>query len=517
MGKHTFSTDNDQHDPKIFKESLGSFGTTTLPGGNQLTELQTKIRQGVKHVELHLASAGKGQFGAQDVPDKYGQEQRRTIMQLAKLNKQTLSVHGTFDVVSFSGIGQGGFDEAQRLNSMREIDETIKFASETAKNGAVVFHLQGDAISNDRSELNLSKNYLEWLKKNKPDEYKKVKKEYYDANNLSRKFVSNIEKEKEIRDEFENLKNKNKSKYEKYLNLAKNNKEKRNAWEYYYMEKDVEKRKLSPDRSPMVLVGDKISGVERQQEFIDLNILKTEKGLTKNDKEILKKINLNLGNINMTDFQKTQAIFTNGIPDDFKNKITKKEFTNLKNKLLITYDGIFSKEDNSLSHADETFMKKLTQHQIDLVELQKEDLETNKLINEESVNQILEIDKNEREIVIQIQKAKELGDKVKLIELKKKLSGGLDAKDEIELNSIIEKYKKTKKITPQEEKRYNELEYKASNSGILMQKLKIKQKIGDVGYDKLEKYNEMVSKLNEQKKKLQEQKDNISAVTDVIF
>ncbi|MEC8339069.1 MAG: hypothetical protein VXZ40_00460, partial [Nanoarchaeota archaeon] len=89
MAEHNFSSSNDQHDPKEFRESFGSFGTTTQPGANQLTELQAMVRRGVKHVELHLAGRGKGNFGAQDVPDKYGFEQRRTIMQLAKLNNQT--------------------------------------------------------------------------------------------------------------------------------------------------------------------------------------------------------------------------------------------------------------------------------------------------------------------------------------------------------------------------------------------------------------------------------------------
>ena len=61
MAKHSQSSDYDQHDSKVFKETLGTFGTTTKPGGNQLQELQAKVRQGVKHVELHLGSSGKGE------------------------------------------------------------------------------------------------------------------------------------------------------------------------------------------------------------------------------------------------------------------------------------------------------------------------------------------------------------------------------------------------------------------------------------------------------------------------
>lgn len=244
MVKQTQLSDSDQFDPKVFKESLGSFGTTTKPGGNQLQELQAKVRQGVKHVELHLASTGKGQFGVQDVPDKYGFEQRRTIMQLAKLNEQSLSVHGTFDVTSFSGLGQGGFDDSQRLNTMKEIDETIKFAAETAKSGAVVFHLQGEPLSTDKGELNISKSYLNWLKEQAKtdDKYKKelinLKENYFTANPLNRQFVSDPEKAKDIRNEFKELKTTNPNLYNKYVNEVGNE---NSAWEKYYQDQVEEK------------------------------------------------------------------------------------------------------------------------------------------------------------------------------------------------------------------------------------------------------------------------------------
>ena len=32
----------DQNDPKTFRESFGTLGTTTVPGENQLTQLQAK-------------------------------------------------------------------------------------------------------------------------------------------------------------------------------------------------------------------------------------------------------------------------------------------------------------------------------------------------------------------------------------------------------------------------------------------------------------------------------------------
>ncbi len=155
MGNEKFSSTINQHDPKEFRESFGSFGTTTNPNArDHLSELQAMVRRGVKHVEIHLAGTGKGNFGVQDVPDKYGFEQKRTIMQLAKLNNQTLSVHANFNTTSFSGLTQRGFDEAERANNIRELDESLKFAAETAKGGAVVFHIQGDMPSS-RGNLNV--------------------------------------------------------------------------------------------------------------------------------------------------------------------------------------------------------------------------------------------------------------------------------------------------------------------------------------------------------------------------
>ncbi|RMD45258.1 hypothetical protein D6829_02785, partial [Candidatus Pacearchaeota archaeon] len=329
MADHRYSTDIDQHDPKIFRESLGSFGTTTKPGGNQLQELQTKVRQGVKHVELHLMGTGKGQFNVQDVPDKYGFEQRRTIMQLAKLNKQTLSVHGSFDVTSFSGLTQNGFDDSIRLNSMKEIDETVKFAAETAKGGAVVFHIQGDNLSNDRSELNISRTYLKWLKKNRPDEYERLKENYFNQSNLNRLFVNNPEKEKEVREEFEDLKTHDIEKYNYYVNKAKSSKENKSPWELYYLERDIEKRKLTPDREPMVLLGNKIIGVQRQNEFVDIKKLTSKNHFNQNEIEILNNLGISVGNITIEDYQKAEAIFTNGVPENLKLKINEEDFFKL--------------------------------------------------------------------------------------------------------------------------------------------------------------------------------------------
>lgn len=520
---HNNNSDFDQHDPKVFKETLGSFGTTTKPGGNQLVELQTKVRQGVKHVELHLASQGKGQFGVQDVPDKYGFEQRRTIMQLAKLNEQTLSVHGTFDVVSFSGLGQSGFDESQRLNSMKEIDETLKFAAETAKGGAVVFHIQGDPIGTDRGELNLSKGYLEWLQKNKPDEYKKIKKDYFDQNYLKRKFVNNPENEKEVKERFNDLVKKNPTKYNEYMSKAKSSSENREAWEYYYMDEYMKKQKLSPDMNPLVMVGDKITGVERQQEMVDLKVLNSGK-FDAAEKNIFANLGIHLDSLSIDDFQKAQAVFTNGIPDELRGKVSESDYKKLKDKVLITYDQVLKDEDFLQAQADKTFQKKLIGTQIEMMELQKEDFQANYVANEQYLSQIKELKRRKNQISKQIIAAKNLGDLNKVQELRAELNGHVDEKLQKEMEEIADKVNSGK--VPNEEERqkliarYQEVDAEmraTATAGVLREEMQIMHQIGQLEYQKLEKYDETIAQINEQKRKLTEQAGDVKAITDETF
>ncbi len=405
MVKESFSPQYDQHDPKLFKESLGSFGTTTKPGGNQLQELQAKIRQGVKHVELHLAGTGKGQFNVQDVPDKYGFEQRRTIMQLAKLNKQSLSVHGTFDVTTFSGLGNNGFDEALRANSVKEIDETIKFAAETAKGGAVVFHLQGDGVATNRSEQNLSKEYLEYLKNNKDPklkaEYDRIRKDYFSKNPMHRRFVENIEQEKEVRDEFSKLNYQQKLKFEEKAKTSG-----LNPWEEYFYEKNLDKMKLSPDLSPLIVVGDKIQQVDRRQEFIDIDVItgKSNVKLNEYEKNLLKSMGIDLEKkFNIQDYQKATAYFTNGLPREFKGKISEKDFNSIQKKILVEYGNLLEKNDFMQAHADKEFFDKLNNTQIEMTQMQKRHLETKYEMFKDDIKKVKQLEEENRNLIDKIE------------------------------------------------------------------------------------------------------------------
>ena len=472
MAKQTFSSDLDQNDPKHFRESLGSFGTTTKPGGNQLQELQAKVRQGVKHVELHLSGKGKGQFGQQDVPDKYGFEQRRTIMQLAKLNNQSLSVHASFDVVSFSGLGQGGFNEAERATNIRELDESVKFAAETAKQGAVVFHIQGDPITTSRSELNLSKRYLDWLKENRPEEFERLNKEYFDKNPLHRKFVDNIDQEYEVKKEFENLKKTNPQKYQQYVEEAKQSRENKQPWEYYYLHKTIEKNKVSPDISPLIVVGDKISQVERNREFIDIDYFKNnaQKQLTKDEKQILENLGIPVNSqFSEQDYFKATSIFTNGLPKEYENKVSKEEFNKLKNKILVTYDKLLDNNYNLQGQADKEFYDKLNRTEVELAKLQKENLNKKYEIYKDQLKDIKQLDQKRQELVSKIEEKGE--------------------------NESIKK----------------ELE------NINMQRQRLIHTMDINEYQELSQYDEKISQLNKKITETQEQIGNVQAITDETF
>lgn len=530
MAKESFSPEYDQHDPKVFKETLGSFGTTTTPGQNQLQELAQKVRQGVKHVELHLASTGKGQFGVQDVPDKYGFEQRRTIMQLAKLNQQTLSVHANFETTSFSGLGQGGFDDAARLNAMKEIDETLKFAAETAKQGAVVFHIQGEPLSTDRGELNLSKDYIQWLEKNRPDEYKRIKEKYFTANPLDREFVSDPDKEKEIKKEFGELKEKDPQTYNKYISQFGSADK---AWVGFYQDKVEEKRKLSPDMQPLVVIGDKLGQTQRSQDIVNIDTFK-ENNFTSKEREMLNALQIDSQYFDISTVQRAQAFFANEIPRELRGKFSEDDFNRLKSKVLITYEDILKDNNYLQAQADEAFHKKLLDFQIQSFKLQEQDLDQNYNIHEDHLKDIKNLEREEKDLYNQIIKAKQQGDKKKVRELKVRLNGGLNESEESEMNSLQQRAKelqeKAQNITqdsPEMRQIYSEFQdvnskierlgQKAQHSGIQLEKHMLMSRVGQIEYQKLERYDEMKSQISEKIKELSNQKKDVKAVTDVSF
>jgi len=520
MVKHSFSPDSDQHDPKIFKESLGSFGTTTVPGDNQLTALQAKVRQGIKHVELHLASRGKGQFNQQDVPDKYGFEQRRTIMQLAKLNQQTLSVHGTFDVNSFAGLGQGGFDESQRANAMKEIDETLKFAAETAKSGAVVFHLHETALPTPPGELNLPKKYIEKLKNSKDPklraEYDEIMKKHLNNDIFARQFQDNPDLEDELKVKYSNLDANEKKRLKDLFHIT--------DWKSYFMYNKNEQIKLEQEGQPFVVVGSSLARVQRNQDLVNVNAINNlNSRLNEKELDYLKKkgISVDIKQLDVDDFQKIQATFSNGLPSEGTENLTKEEFESLRKKLVVKYEDLLTKNNRMKSLADKEFFQKNLDMQIKLTELQRADFETNYITKEDYLDKIRNIRKKKRELASEIREAKARGDEKRVLQIKKELNGGLTEEEQRETDSLINKLQSG--VMPENErqksiKRYQELEAKANaNQGLLREELNLMYRVGQVEYQKLEKHDEYIAQFNEQIRKAKEQRDNAKVLTDEIF
>ena len=54
------------------------------------------------------------------------------------------------------------------------------------------------------------------------------------------------------------------------------------------MDQYIDKVKLAPDMSPLIVVGDKMDQVKRSEEFVDLNVLRNGK-LNSDEKSSLKK------------------------------------------------------------------------------------------------------------------------------------------------------------------------------------------------------------------------------------
>ena len=422
----------DHNDPKIFKESLGSFGTTTAPGENQLLALQAKIRQGVKHVELHLAGEGKGEFYKHDVPDKYGFEQRRTISQLAKLNQQTLSVHSTFSVNSFSGLAGNGFNEMQRNKNVKEIDESVKFASETAKGGAVVFHLHETAVPTNAGELNISERYLKFLKNSKNEKYKKEYERinsYFDKvalNPFEKQFQDdpNLEKEIKIRYERELKKNKNLK-----IELKKNNLNQNYIGYYEYLEK--QKLELEQDGNPLVVIGESLSKAQRQADIIKLDNLKN---LNEKEVKFLKEQNISLdydknenpnSTFNFTDFNRLKEVISTKELNGRKNEIglTEDEFLILRKKISEDYYDVYRDLGRRKSTADKEFQQKFLSNQIEQLKLQKRDLDINKKKYDFYIPEIDALKKKEIELERDLNKAVQNGDKDEEFKIKEKLIG----------------------------------------------------------------------------------------------
>ena len=563
-----------QFDPKTFRESLGSFGTTTAPGENQLTALQAKIRQGVKHVELHLANVSKGEFGKLDVPDKYGIEQRRTIMQLAKLNEQSLSVHGTFNVNSFSGLSKNGFDEMERQKNISEIDETVKFASQTAKGGAVVFHLHETQIPSSAGEMNLSENYMKFLKNNKDKRYKKeyerLNKELNQVskNPFEKRFQENPNLESEMKVKFQreleenpDLKNK----------LIGNGFETNHIGYFEYLEK--QKLELEQDGLPYAVVGESLTKVDRNQEIIDVEKLKTNyDDFTEKEKNFLKDNYVDLDEIknqevSNNEFDRLKELVSDKDVNNRLNsqKLSQEEFVILKKKFSKEYYDVYKKVGRRKSTADKIYQKEILDSQIKQMNLQLNELKMNRNKFADYIEEIDELKREEVNLSRKLQLAMDNGDKIEEDRIRKMLIGGDGEGKKLRERYIKELYPKNsvddvekiislqQKIELAREGQTNFTQEDQDQLTMLTQKLEKNQNLSDIrkedlnnrifrgrGYiskggvkgaldylnyeflgqtefSKFENYDRQASQIQEQVKKLEEKRNGVKGLTDEIL
>ena len=124
--------------------NAAGFGISTPPMKDQLESLKAKIFQGAKHVELGFTSSPmqKGSIsGGQVSPELVGRREREAMQELSRINELSLSVHSSTQVSGMTGLGNKGYDEDVRENSIKELKRTIDFAADVSEDGgAVVVH-----------------------------------------------------------------------------------------------------------------------------------------------------------------------------------------------------------------------------------------------------------------------------------------------------------------------------------------------------------------------------------------
>ncbi|MBS1266322.1 MAG: hypothetical protein MAG795_00289 [Candidatus Woesearchaeota archaeon] len=121
--------------------SVKNIGISTNPTADQTQQLKARIFQGASRVELGFMGRGKGsKQGRQTTPEMYGQDERRDMRELAKINEIKLSTHASPNAGPMSGMTQGKFDPQAREKVLHEIQRAIDFAADTARGGTVVVH-----------------------------------------------------------------------------------------------------------------------------------------------------------------------------------------------------------------------------------------------------------------------------------------------------------------------------------------------------------------------------------------
>lgn len=138
---NTYWHSMDRQAAKNLEVSPSQVGISTNIAKDQLQGLKSRIFAGAQAVELGFAGQGKG-FLSQGAttPGMYGKEEREAMRQMAKINKVNISTHSSVNVMGTSGMGQHGFNEEHREESINEIKRAVDFAADVAEGGSVTVH-----------------------------------------------------------------------------------------------------------------------------------------------------------------------------------------------------------------------------------------------------------------------------------------------------------------------------------------------------------------------------------------
>jgi len=104
--------------------------------------LKANVFAGASQVELGFFGQGKGSRSQATsvTPEVYGKTEREDMRQLAKINEVQLSTHAAATIPNLTGLGEKGFSESQRENTLLEVKRAVDFAAETAGGGSVTVH-----------------------------------------------------------------------------------------------------------------------------------------------------------------------------------------------------------------------------------------------------------------------------------------------------------------------------------------------------------------------------------------
>src|SRR3989344_2482578 len=128
--------------------NMSNLATTAHPGRDPLEQLSTLIKSGATSLELGFTGQGKGNVsGGSTTPGSFGMEERDAIRMLSQENQVRLSTHATISLTGFAGLTRDPesyrwkFDDNKRTEAEKEVEQTIDFAADTARGGAIVIHM----------------------------------------------------------------------------------------------------------------------------------------------------------------------------------------------------------------------------------------------------------------------------------------------------------------------------------------------------------------------------------------